>query len=659
MALEIRCSCGFHQVVPDQWQGMRLKCKCGRTFVIGEEGGIEEPPVATAPPTPAASTPSHRPDPVVERYRARHPAVSPHRRLVATGAALVAFLAMTAAAMTFVFLPEMLPFASRRPVATNNNQVASTEEPETGSGAKGTPAADVTIDSPPKRSDTTREEVALDTDSALATEIAQLSSRVAETIELTADDGLLLTETQEDICRQLDCSEEQRTQVSELAAQLTTQADALRSGEQTLEHWYVEGDRIGKALLAVLTDEQRATLRTLIERDQLKRLRLEEYAASLRPELKVPRVTWDVEPDSLAPTVFRESSLTGSVRGACLRASMPGRVFAFSVTQEDQTVFEVWNLETGQKLGNCSVPSNADSDTTRLARDGSWVVRGTPHAGGEYRVQAWPVTATGSARSKSIPAAAASRAYQLVDCVGHRVVCVSGRGYWLWDLAADTAREVAFPDWIPEQMPCSVVSPAGMYLAVAHPHHLVLDSGEYNFLEVCVYDLESGELLGNQILARDYLSVQAGALAYSHDGRQLALLWEPADATAPRRVIQLNAANGNVVRTAGELPASSDGVSPAIASGQRELMWLPDGSGWIVGLQSLVETDSGSVIEIELPTDDAEKADGMSQRGAIIDAWPLDSERMLLLTLEPDAGEVTAQLLKTRIIDLPHMGPFL
>ena len=43
MSIKVVCGCGFCTLLPSEWAGKRVKCKCGRTFVVG---GAEAAPAA-------------------------------------------------------------------------------------------------------------------------------------------------------------------------------------------------------------------------------------------------------------------------------------------------------------------------------------------------------------------------------------------------------------------------------------------------------------------------------------------------------------------------------------------------------------------------------------------------------------------------------------
>ena len=74
MTIQVVCECGFNKQVPDEWRGKKVKCKCGRSFVVGEtladSPANKESKTATAavaeskpaqPKTPKSTAPQAKP----------------------------------------------------------------------------------------------------------------------------------------------------------------------------------------------------------------------------------------------------------------------------------------------------------------------------------------------------------------------------------------------------------------------------------------------------------------------------------------------------------------------------------------------------------------------------------------------------------------------
>ena len=243
--------------------------------------------------------------------------------------------------------------------------------------------------------------------------------------------------------------------------------------------------------------------------------------------------------------------------------------------------------------------------------------------------------------------------------MANRVLCVSDSGYWVWNLDSDDTREVSFPDWVPRERPQCAVSPGGRYLAVTHRHSPLIESKQYHFLEVGIYDLDTGDLLGNQVLATDYRPMKVGAIAFSYNGRELALLWDVDPPEPKRLLVQLSAISGNVIRIVSDLPTIKQGYACQNNLQQRDLIWLPDDSGWIVNLQSLVDTESDVAIDIELPHSPRAPAADEPETMSIVDAIPAGNHRLLLITIEPAADDPSTRQVRGQFIELPELSPFM
>ena len=77
MSIKVVCGCGCCAVVPANWRGKRVECKCGRSFVVGEPPGVETP--ARAPlsddryPPARSSSPDREPPTTSEFVRGPRP----------------------------------------------------------------------------------------------------------------------------------------------------------------------------------------------------------------------------------------------------------------------------------------------------------------------------------------------------------------------------------------------------------------------------------------------------------------------------------------------------------------------------------------------------------------------------------------------------------
>ena len=81
MSIKVVCGCGFFTLLPSEWEGKRVKCKCGRTFIVGEAGALAEPPAVAAAEEPVVPPIADPQRPVTEVPSQPEPAVPLARRI--------------------------------------------------------------------------------------------------------------------------------------------------------------------------------------------------------------------------------------------------------------------------------------------------------------------------------------------------------------------------------------------------------------------------------------------------------------------------------------------------------------------------------------------------------------------------------------------------
>lgn len=671
MTIQVVCECGIRKEVPDQWRGKRVKCKCGRRFVVGATTQVQHPPISAPPvrdpetalssrPSSGDSTVPSKPeqDPhvpptaqresVVARYRARHKAATHRKRVALGGITAVVLLCLVALLVVSRkgFIPSLNDTDQTNVVG--NDQQANREDldPETPLRERSRPASD---------------DRTLGPTSPLDHETGDLQDRLSQTIELEADDGLLITGLFKPVPEPLNLSEKRLQTIKALKSQFEKNANELASGEIELSKWFMEGDEIGNELLEVLTDKQRSRLREMIQQGKIARVRLEEYAAEIRPELETPTVSWNVEPDGISFATIEACSLSSSASGDCLRTVAPSGIVAIETGESEGLTYDVWDLEDDRRIGSRDIPPAASGDVTLVSRGGRFIVRGSENSGG-YRIRVWPIDSSSPPKIQSLPkleSGDSAFSYQLVDCVAHRVLCVSERGFWVWDLRSDDTRESRFPDWVPPDTPACTISPGGRYVVMAHRHPLVVDAKNYHFLEVAIYELDGGNMVGNSVLAPDYRPFHVKAISFSYHGRELAILWGSERSPAVCRLTHMSASDGELIGTHRELPLSADEHATLNKLNDRQLMWLPEEMGWVVNLELLVDTQSEVLIEVDIPERLSIVPPESLSSITLVEAIPAGNNRLLLITLGSSRNASSEKNVTGRFIELPEISPFL
>ena len=205
---------------------------------------------------------------------------------------------------------------------------------------------------------------------------------------------------------------------------------------------------------------------------------------------------------------------------------------------------------------------------------------------------------------------------------------------------------------------CLAISADGNYLVVAHPHVIANPPDEYCFVEVCIYRLDTGELLGNQVFHKEYLPSNIGAIALSHDGRELALLWDFGPDNPTRRLVHMNAGNGKIIKTIEGLPPADQGYARQHQLADRDLIWLPENGGWVVNLQNVVDAETGAVLPLELPAKVSAGTGGGAASSEVVEAVPAGDGRLLLIIADRPANPDQKATMRTQFVDLPKLGPF-
>ncbi len=377
------------------------------------------------------------------------------------------------------------------------------------------------------------------------------------------------------------------------------------------------------------------------------------------PELAVPQVDWSVPTDGHPYRAYTGTSLshwTGQVLG---RAPDPTGVLATLIEARTGDVpagVTVWDLAAPEPRGRLETDPSGIASPCLLSPDGAYVALTRRSAGTERVVEVWETAGGRRIASRALPVSADDPA-AVRACTDQVVVATMRRSCWVWRYQSDELRTFEFPDARPGIAPGLVVSPCGKYLMVAH-RYVVGDAPDTRcFLEVCVYGIDSGELLGNQRLHHEYRSSTISAMVLSHDGRELALLWD-FDAPEPaRKLVHMLASSGKIIRIVDGLrpPDPSDAMVAQLPN--RGLICLPENAGWIVDLRQVVDAETGAVLPLDgfaAASGDDAPADG----SRLIEVIPASEEQLLIVSAQPSDGSPGVWNLQTRSIRLPKLGPF-
>ncbi|MHB8971981.1 MAG: WD40 repeat domain-containing protein [Pirellulaceae bacterium] len=684
MSIKVVCGCGFFTLLPSDWEGKRVKCKCGRTFIVGETGALVEPPAVVEPHPPVAPPaaihampPAEIPQPPASaapptlspaasgsvdlpaqraniRPRVRHASRS-RKKIV-----LAVIMLLLAVASTSAFILVVRDHGwSVAAILGSPPRQGLTPPPASDSTAQTSSPPSVPPSADKDDAAASGPEVGTAAGSGTATALANLT-------ELVAEDGLLLTGMFGDGAQRLQLSESQQETVNGLVSHLKQNEQGLKDKSLTLEQWYADSRKAGEELLTVLTDAQRQQLQVMLERNEIPRLHLVEYSARIRPELAVAQMPWAAPSEGRSFRAIAKSSFIATGQERASRASEPtgwfATISAVAATDAPRHV-SVWDLAKDEQVGGFDITSPLAESVTFLSRDGLyWVLARKSDTGAEM-VEVWSTQAGKLIGSKELPSIGGAACVPR-DCVVHQVVGLAGPGYWTWDFETGDARTIEFPDSAPDAAPGFALSAEGKYLVVAHVHGTASPPDESSFVEICLYRLESGELLGNQVFHKDYRGSTINAMAFSNDGRELAMLWDFGPSNPERRLVHMSSANGKVIKMVEGLPPAEQGYAHQHHLTDRDLFWLSENSGWVVNLQNVVDAETGAVLDLNLPLPSSEgfgTGTGNSNGSAtaeVVEAAPTGDGRLLLIVAEPMASPDQAASMRTQFLDLPKLGPF-
>ncbi len=703
MSIKVVCGCGFCTLLPSDWEGKRVKCKCGRTFVVRQSEEVAgamlptapsepvPPPLPEVPPASVAPSPPPTPEPpdvlagtlvppesippesiprepipqapiplapiplaesppaaasTTTPRTVRHPR-RPKSKPRSAGPLLVAILLLVLAGLSITGLTLVLR-EHEWSLAGLMGRVASRAGAETTDPKPGEKDSDLDTSAAGKSPESL--EGAKD-----AGKTASEAAHLANLTPLVAEDGLLLSGLFGDDYLQLNLSAQQSEALTPLVARLKANEQALKDKSAALEQWYAESRKVGDELLALLNDDQKRQMQILREQGKLVQPHLVDYSARILPELAVAQMPWSAptEGRSFHPIAQCPLAVTDMVRTSLAREPI-GLLATMAKAGSDDAVrkVSVWDLATGSALGAFEVASIPNSSVTMLSRDGKHWLHVHGKDNGPRTVDVWSVADGKRLSGQEIPQVG-GQGCTVLDCTGSRVVGTSPRGYWIWDFEAAESRVTEFPPSQPDIATGAAVSAAGNYLVVAHGYGASASPEPAGFLEVSIYKTDSGEMVGNQVLMKDYRQGTISAMAFSPDGRELALLWDLAPPEPLRQLVYMNATNGKVIKVVEGLLPAAEGFAHKQPWLDRDLIWLDENAGWIVNLQQVVDAETGAVLDITPPG-----AGEGATPSEVVEVAPTGDGRVLWVLTDKAVDANQPRSLRAQFTDLPRLGPF-
>lgn len=290
------------------------------------------------------------------------------------------------------------------------------------------------------------------------------------------------------------------------------------------------------------------------------------------PEPKRPeQVVWTATADPLPEIVVMPPTINSAIRipagQEVLYPSTRSPLALFCPATNGEGTLQVWDLRTMKSVASYG---GKDAQAVALSPDGKFVAA---------RLDAGSVAVWSVADGKKVgtfPCRVQPGNLVDFDRAGNLIVRSSSPGaIQLWDSTADKI-VTEFP--LPGGSRCvAALSPGRKYLAAlsSEPDRLTM------------YDLSEGKKVGLVELPRfdDPHSQRCEALAFADDGTELAALFH---AISGSRLIVWTVADGRVSQQ--KFPADLKQFALAgLAYKGRPLEWLPDGNGWLIYGNLLVD----------------------------------------------------------------------
>lgn len=274
-----------------------------------------------------------------------------------------------------------------------------------------------------------------------------------------------------------------------------------------------------------------------------------------------------------------------------------------SVTTGNRELHEVWNLKTGQRVGRL-IGASGESMGLKdpvLSPNGAYLAgRITGGVGQASTYDVWSVKSGSKVRTLIGPPMVQPGNPLPVGFLGADELLVLADGLQVWDVGTGRLlRQVnASVRRSPEDV--TAVSAGGKLVAV-------LDADN----AVTLFDAEAGQVAGDTSLPDDRNNafhphgLDQRAMAFSPDGKELAVYL----AGSPSRIVVWTVADGKVA--ADYKLVGNGGRTAFMNRKQTPLAWLPDGSGWLVTGDRIVDRPSGMVL-YEIPE---HREDGATEYG--------------------------------------------
>jgi WD40 repeat protein len=265
---------------------------------------------------------------------------------------------------------------------------------------------------------------------------------------------------------------------------------------------------------------------------------------------------------------------------------------------KDKGLVQVYDLRTGKPFGSPFTFINGQGDHMALATDGRYLAVRVPGKDPPYIIDVIDTAAgksirrieAGHGKEWSFPVAFIGPDRLLTHThEAHFPDFGEKTEYKVWNVrTGEMVSELTFDlVWGPTSVG---LSPGGKYIVFR-----VAKTGLGNRL--IMIELATGKVVGDrEFLGKKEPFGGSGAIEFSPDGKEIAILWEY---LGPKqdlfgKVLVFDATNGQTVATHDLV--SMSGIDTGSRSGLAALQWAPDGSGWLLFGTLLLDRKTGKEI---------------------------------------------------------------
>ncbi len=450
---------------------------------------------------------------------------------------------------------------------------------------------------------------------------------------------------------------DQKTKLSEINREVVSIDEKLALGHMNVDAWKTEAEKLAKQIASLLDENNRATLLKLLQSGNAQPITTNRLLEIYRPESAIPEMAWTLVPGNenrrIESKVGRLNMQAG--KGSFIGHYPGSPLVSFSVNADPtKFVASVWSFNSQPNVIARVFVDKQDLSNALASDDGRHlaVIRAK---GGSMVCEIWSVETGLKFNEDILSTAGDSDVPRPIKITQNTAYFLSRNKLTMWDfenggkqeieLAANAEGKNYFGNYD--------FSPDNKYFVCLGKKTLTNPYQKRIIVfEVSAYDLNTLKKCGSFVYAPYDDVTDRSSIRFSPDGQQLAMLLRHGrSVVAPRRLVSINCADGQV-QTEHEIePYRMRRTSSSIFN--RELIWLPDNSGWIVGLLKFVAKNSDEVVDFGLPQMKLNSTNPSADPERVIDVYPTTKGKLVFLVESQQSNGLT--IVQSKSTRLPRV----